>query len=964
MASPKKGGGFDVWPRHPGFPYGPRPKQRLLFIESLPDVDTFLDDARTGEKINIKRPHYHPIDVVLYIGGARCFGKDTPVLMYDGTIRAIQDIKLGEQVMGPDSAPRTVKHVEQGTDILFKITPRKGMPFVCNDNHVLLLQSVKLFGGKRKVLEIEAGEFFLLPEKDQKQWRLFRSGPINFAKNAALPIDPYILGSWLGDGNSREPMLTNQDREVKAAWKRCASKMGMKVRTVDRGNGTENIFLISNPGKRTRAINPFRRFLRTSGLICNKHIPNQYLLSSKKQRLQLLAGLIDTDGTLSKNSAFVICQTNEKLASQIAFLARSLGFSVTQRKDRVKGHAATNAVSITGNIETIPVRIPRKKPHVVPRIDPSITGFTIEKLGKGQYFGFELEEDSTFLLGDFTVVHNSGKTIASVARQISYLMNNDGAVAIVGAVNYPLLTRTMMKEWGDRFKVNNVPWGGLRDKNNWLIKKPTQTDKRAILKNGSQAYFLHLTDDEVLRGIDADIIAFEEASLIPDEASYEELGRRLSGRKGPIRQLILTTNPSGRGNWIDEKFKLHQLRENFTGEPEPLIDPCSCHKCTICKTSEYVNGFCERCGKEKHNSCPGNQVWVRVIQTKSSDNDTLHEDYTESMKGFMDEKTHAVFVGGATDDLRQGEVYKAFTDDNMFRVDQPFDLDKDLIWTLDFNFEPQCSMICQEHETTQGFQIKVLDEIVLWNALPEHAALAFCNHPEVLQWKQSNRTVYVYGDPAGLYGTGNNLAPSFYKIIYDTLSKHGFDVRIMMRKPDKDAVIKEPVKIPIAGRVDAVNAMLRTAEDPPRIRLMINPRCRFLKRSLRELRWAEDGKNIDKSVDKRAARRPDKSNAVMTHPSDALGYYVYKRFPIVKNKRGVPFIQVPGQTVYEIRGGSVIEAARDDLSDRVKKRIEERHQRRAERQQKRDEEKRKRDSSIKGSLSRLGVWGNDPFNLF
>lgn len=62
---------FKLWPDPPeGKVYGPLPKQRLLFIEDLPDVDTFMDDG-SGNLINIRRPHYHPLDVVLYIGGAR-----------------------------------------------------------------------------------------------------------------------------------------------------------------------------------------------------------------------------------------------------------------------------------------------------------------------------------------------------------------------------------------------------------------------------------------------------------------------------------------------------------------------------------------------------------------------------------------------------------------------------------------------------------------------------------------------------------------------------------------------------------------------------------------------------------------------------------------------------------------------------------------------------------------------------
>lgn len=543
-----------------------------------------------------------------------------------------------------------------------------------------------------------------------------------------------------------------------------------------------------------------------------------------------------------------------------------------------------------------------------------------------------------------------GKSAASVARSLSFLLKYPGSTAIIGAISYPVLKRTMLKEWGNRFKRRS-PWDDYKYKDRVLIKKPTQNDMSAVLANGSQAFFLHLTDDEILRGIDADIIAFEEASLIPSESSFEELGRRLSGRKGPVRQIILTTNPTSRGGWLDEKFKLHQLRSNFTGVPEPICKPCNCHLCTKCK-AEYEDGRCPNCDHPKANDCPGNQVWMRVIQTKSSDMDVIPEDYVESMEAFMDEKTHRVFVGGSTEDVRAAEVYKSYSEDNVFKTDQPLDMDKDLIWTLDFNFEPQCSVICQEHETTAGFQIKVLDEIVRWNALPSDAANAFCKHPEVVKWSESNRTVYIYGDPAGLYGTGNNLVPSFYKTIHEILLKQGFDVKIMMHRPDKDAAIKEPVKIPVAGRVDAVNAMLRKDDQ---IRLMINPRCQNLRRSLSEVRWSEDGKNIDKAIDRRAARK-QADVSVMTHPTDALGYYVYKRFPVLKNKSGMPFIQFPGDAVYEYQNGIYQTADRTDQSDRVKQKIEARAARRAERAAKREADAVRRQGSMRGILGALNLW--------
>ena len=73
-------------------------------------------------------------------GAGKCLGKHTPILMYDGSIKNVEDIQTGDLLMGPDSRPRTVLSTATGRGELFKIIPRKGQPWVCNDVHVLTLK--------------------------------------------------------------------------------------------------------------------------------------------------------------------------------------------------------------------------------------------------------------------------------------------------------------------------------------------------------------------------------------------------------------------------------------------------------------------------------------------------------------------------------------------------------------------------------------------------------------------------------------------------------------------------------------------------------------------------------------------------------------------------------------------------------------------------------------------------------
>lgn len=489
---------------------------------------------------------------------------------------------------------------------------------------------------------------------------------------------------------------------------------------------------------------------------------------------------------------------------------------------------------------------------------------------------------------------------------------------------------------------------------------------------------------EILRGIDASFIWFEEAALLPDKEAFQELLLRLSGKKGSVRQLILTSNPEKLSGWLSDVFKLKQ-KPKADGTYDPIIDPCECHLCQHCLDKklgryEYIDDFgelctkrgsvCPSCNTKKDSDCPGNQVWYRVIRTATHDNIHNPSDMTQSMLKGLDPKAAQIFVEGRLDvDMRESIVYRAFSEgNNLVKEDLEVDISKPLYWAMDFNFDPQCSVICQELEDEEGdFHVAVLDEIVLWNALPEHAAEQFCLRYE--DYKESGLPVYIYGDPSGLYGTGDNLILSYYEKIRKVLIENGFQVKIMMKKPDKsikDPKKREKVKIPVAERLESVNAMLCSAEDPPRVRLKLyvgkdSMKCRNLARSLAELQFTDDGKNINKQVDRNAGRSTNKDKShLMTHPSDALGYYIYKRFPIMKHKKGIVFYQVPGESITEFRDGKATSRSMSD--ENLPEWVKEKRKKRAEKKEKRAKEREAKKNSLKGILG--DVFGdNDLFGF-
>ena len=579
----------------------------------------------------------------------------------------------------------------------------------------------------------------------------------------------------------------------------------------------------------------------------------------------------------------------------------------------------------------------------------------------------------------------SGKTVSACARVVKYLLDNPKSTAIMGAINRPLLWRSVVKVLQDMF-TTQTPWDHLKLPNRLITRKPTLTEPRIEFTNGSVMYLLHFSDPGILKGIPADICEFEEADLLKDEGAFEELLARLSGRKGPVRQLVLTTNPvNASKGWIRDKFKLWQLKPDYTGEVEPIVKPCSCQYCQPClnaglgewsfsdengnistkKGSTCSNPECVKLqtplksAERKDNDCPGDQVFYRVIQTSSIDNLHILSDYAQSASRGMSEATAAAMVRGEINETTDGRVYGAFSDSNILKVNQKLDFNKDLLWSIDFNYEPQCSVICQETETEDGYSLTVIDEIIKWNVLPEQVAKEFCTRYH--KFKYTDREVLLYSDPAGLYGGVKDLKPTFYQTIVDILRKptneygeydpegRAFKVKVMMRidpKPYSDPT-RQKIKIPVADSVDALNAMLRN--DLGEVRLFINQSCKYLISSLECVEYATDGVSIFKKIDEYAKKKSKDIVRPMTHPTDALRYLVYKRFPLLKDKKGFMVIQAPGESSLVYKAGKLEERLRGDEVRRKSEKVEEKAKKRLEKKLEKEKRRREKENSL-GSI--------------
>lgn len=128
-----------------------------------------------------------------------------------------------------------------------------------------------------------------------------------------LPIEPYCLGLWLGDGTSSNGSFTTADPELLDAFT---------------GAGYE---VTERSVKYHYGVIGLHKDLRENGLLNNKHIPSDYLRASKEQRLSLIQGLMDTDGNILKTHQCEFVQKNEKVIDGLIELLRTFGIKVTKR---------------------------------------------------------------------------------------------------------------------------------------------------------------------------------------------------------------------------------------------------------------------------------------------------------------------------------------------------------------------------------------------------------------------------------------------------------------------------------------------------------------------------------------------------------------------------------------------------------------------------------------------------------
>lgn len=390
----------------------------------------------------------NPLDANICLLGLPKIGKEQPVsepILTEYGWMEMGSIVPGIKVYGEDGKLYSVTNVfPQGVKDVYKVTFRDGTYTRCGLDHLWNVSTIKQRQNMRKHNDVR---FKVLTLRDiLKDYKSVTSNgitrykysiPINkaieYVNNEALEIDPYILGLLLGDGGFTENCITftNPEEDLQKEFETYVIEEGFEYMLNDRkeelGLCRQYRIISSDPDE-----NEFMRsidYLGLKGLDSrNKFIPKEYLTSSIKDRISLLSGIINTDGSI-QNKMISVATYSKMICEDVAELARSLGFVATTHKyDRTNENSTKKydkeieyRVNIIGDYSILHLSKKHTEKICTRSIDYVKSIVDIEFVGKEESQCIMVDNPNhMYITKDFIVTHNT-----TIMKQIAEKLVGD-----------------------------------------------------------------------------------------------------------------------------------------------------------------------------------------------------------------------------------------------------------------------------------------------------------------------------------------------------------------------------------------------------------------------------------------------------------------------------------------------------------------------------------------------------------
>ena len=518
---------------------------------------------------------YHPLYtdnekfIILITGGRGCEAPTQEIIMSDLTIKQIKDIKVGDCVMGDDGTPRNVLATMKGRSEMFRVRQTSAEDYFVNDAHILSLKKSQVSINEGRYIDFEEytdmriTDYLDRSNRFKEHFRGYKTNSIPY-KESPVELEPYLLGLWLGDGTSIYPQITTPDIEIERYLNEYAENHNLHL-SINGVRGKAKTFRLAKNGGLT---NPIMDILRHYDLIGNKHVPQVYISNSEKVRLELLAGLLDTDGTMYRNG-YEITQKSEILARPIKYIADTLGFrtSINEKNSRCNGKDCGKVfrVHINGDTWRIPCKVERKivkKENVHKNKDWHLSQLEVEPVGIGDWCGICLDGNQRYLHSDGTVTHNSGKSFnaSTFIERLTFEMTP--AEKIVHQILY---TRYTMVSAGMSIIPEMMEKIDLDGTTKYF--KTTKTDivnrmtKSRIMFRGIKTSSGNQTAKlKSIQGITTFVC--DEAEEWTNEEEFDKIMLSIR-KKGIQNRIIIIMNPCDSNHFIYKKYieNTHRLVE-------------------------------------------------------------------------------------------------------------------------------------------------------------------------------------------------------------------------------------------------------------------------------------------------------------------------------------------------------------------------------------------------------------------
>ena len=499
-------------------------------------------------------------DIVCFTGGTgggKLNPLDEPVLTVDGW-KQMGDIRIGDELVAPLNRERSFVTgiYPQGVKPIYKVTTSDGRTTRCGLEHLWRVYTEKQVYKHRR----GRGGFFVKTTKEIKEEFLDKGKSVYLpvalpylGKEKDLPIDPYVLGVWLGDGCRGHSVITISNDEPDII-----EKVANRLDATYRIHGAASYSNLIHQNDLTRKTLSSLKSFKLDIYSRERYIPQEYLHASIGQRMDLLKGLMDSDGNIDEKNRFSFSTTSTKLKDGFVELCRSLGYIVGVNKDNRTRYESgvcwdisiqTNDIIFSSqkhlskyyaNLEKYKNKN-REYKHDFIRIK------SIEYVGDMEAQCIMVSnKDHLYITNDYIVTHN---TVALYYAPIEYLAMNDNAKIVCFMRNvsdfwgsgkvadslkkmYPLVDRSIKKQPHD-------PIGEI-------IRR--QEDMGLKLYNGSEIKFQQLDNespiviDKIAKGLQAKKLIFDECNKFQWRTISSFFPRLRSDTQGKA-QIFLAQNP-------------------------------------------------------------------------------------------------------------------------------------------------------------------------------------------------------------------------------------------------------------------------------------------------------------------------------------------------------------------------------------------------------------------------------------